>query len=73
MGHTSLSDEFTSTSSERGMLRLSLDDAIDDLRQTIRDIEVSTTFHDRLVVLIVYLFMALVVGLSLYIGFYGVP
>ena len=42
-------------------------------RQAIRDVQVSMTNHGRFVSVVVYLFIALVVGLSLHIGFYGLP
>lgn len=73
MVQTSLSNELAATCPKQGTPRLSVDDAIDDLRQAIRGMEISARFYDRLVVSIVYLFVALVVALSLYIGFYGLP
>ena len=73
LGQTSRENQHTAPSSEREIRTSSLDDTLEDLRLTMRNLERSAAIRGRFVVAVVYLFAALIIGLSLHVFFLGVP
>ncbi len=67
LGQISRKHQHTAVSSEPDILSVSLDAALEDLRLTMRNLERPTAIRGRFVVVVVYLFAALIIGLSLHV------
>lgn len=66
-------NQLAAASSGQESYTSSIDKTFEDLRVTMRKVEASATNNGRFVVAVVYLFAAIVIGLSLHVVFTGLP